>query len=767
MKYSNIFIPAIAAVMTVMTGCSDSIIDTLQTPYGGGNDSGTVTVTFGLDFDNSLPSGTVSRSDDDSSATSVDDSATDFAKEVANYSTLYKSDTQSYFNPDKGTPIYILAFDENHLLTNVYHCDYKSSSTVDDCDITHHYFQVTLNKTKDLRYFHIIANHEIKGELPFATESDIFNSEQMIASNNNVYWRRLELTNGVDDNVVTYLNGVKLIRNFARVTLNFSLLPTTTTITKDGKSYGSDYFTEVKWCMMNIPTESFVAPYLKGQEFATFLKVATDDGYTASSGGSDHNTSTAYTYDELYNEGYRCHVPRTPDNADTFYDRTSADEADKTLDENDVSADIRYANTVWREWYEPQYTYENEGSSDSYLYKRTTFLIKATTINGETWYYRLNLVDPDRNYEQLYLMRNVSYNVKVTSITDAGFSTASEAFTRAASNNFSGAVTTSAYTNVSANGSSLRVEYMTKYIFSNADVTMKYRYVPDITNLKTDGTYVSDNDNVTVTSTESYNTVTGAVPAFVGSDNTKYAIWSYSQATADESDSNYRVITFKPNTPQTGDVSTTSKVRIQVADSNRPNNNSLYRDVTLVLRNRYKLKNMAINKDDTNTYTLTVDIPDDLPKEIFPLDFLFETYPPVTYPNADKSIMRVIGGDESLFINASKDSFHFNRAVTWEKYNSATVFNTVNGRKQITFFFHILIENLPTDNNYLFFAVYEPSLSPDPDGQINYKKASPLYGSFKFEKTTDSDGNDDVTLTKIAEYKTEAEAHTAWDALNN
>lgn len=756
MKHSNILKLAIAALLPVLSGCSDIVLESLATPING-DDGDTVTVTFGLDFDNPKQSGTATRANGESSLT--------FAQQIDNYSELYDSDTQAYINPDEDTPIYILAFDENHLLTDMYRCQYKSSSDVDGCDFTHHYFQVTLNKTKDLRYFHIIANHAINGELPYATESDIFNSSLMVAHSNNVYWRRLELPNGVDDNVVNYLNGVKLIRNFARVTLDFSSLPTTTTITKDSKSYGSDYFTEVKWCMMNIPTESFVAPYLKGQEFATFLKVATDDGYTASTGGSDHDNSVDYTYDELYEEGYRCHVPRTQDNADTFYTRTTADEADGTEDESNVSADSRYENTVWREWYEAQYTYENEGSNDSYLFKRTTFLIRAKTINGETWYYRLNLVDPDRNYEQLYLMRNVSYNVKVTAITDVGFDSASEAFIRAASNNFSGAVTTSAYTNVSANGASLRVEYMTKYIFSNDDVTMKYRYVPDITNLKTDGTYVSENDNVTVTSTESYNTSTGSAPAFVGSDNTKYAVKSYKQATADIDNSNYRLITFTPNKPQTGDVSTTSKVRIEVADKSRPNNNSLYRDVTFVLRNRYKMKNMQISKDATNTYTLTVDIPNDLPKEIFPLDFIFETYPPVTYPNADKSVMHVIGGDESLFLSASKDTFHFNRAVTWEKYNSSTVFNTVNGCKQITFFFHILIENLPDDIDYLFFAVYEPSLSPDPDGQIDYKQASPLYGSFKFETTTDSSGADDVNLTKKDEYLTDAAASAAWKAL--
>jgi hypothetical protein len=495
---------------------------------------------------------------------------------------------------------------------------------------------------------------------------------------------------------------------------------------------------------------------MKGQQFATYLN--------NSQGGSDHNNSTPYTYNELYDEGYRCHVPRTQNNINTFYKRTTNDDADNTKEETAIDKSLPYDDNVWRQWYEPLYVFENEGASDTQNFKRTTFLIRAKTKTGETWYYRMNLVDATRNFEQLYLMRNVTYKVQITSITDAGFGSASEAFIKAASNNFSGSTSTSSFTNVSINNASLRVEYMTKYVFSDADVTMKYRYVPDVTYINMDdGTYVSENDKVKVTSADAY---TGTqVPAFEGTRDDGFAIASHEIATSNIDGTNYRLITFKPNKPQTGDVSTTSKIRVQVNDPQRTQNNVLYRDVTFILRNRYLLKNINISKDATNTYTLTAEVPDNLPKEIFPLDFTFETYPPTTYPNAEKSIMRVISTDESLFTSGTKDSFHFHRAVTWEKYTSSE-FKTVDGYKQITFFFHFLTENLPEETDYVFFAVYEPSLSPDPDVQIDYQTASPLYASYKFTTSKDDTGKvTDVDLEKKGEYKTNAEAKAAWDEL--
>jgi hypothetical protein len=741
MKYSNILKFAIAALLPVMAGCSDSIIDPLLKPYG--SDGDTVTVDFGLDFDEGSSNSKLSRADDPDENTATTSTGVDSSEE---------------FVPSESTPIYIVAFDENNLLTDVYPCKYTGSAYVKSCGKYHHHFEVTLYKTSKRRNIHIIANYDLDTKnLPYATESDLFNSKYMM-TDKRVYWRRIELPNGIDEKITTYLNGVKLIRNFARVNLTFELT--------DDSKYKRDEFSEIKWCMLNVPTKSFVAPYLKGQEFATFLKLGYDkDGnIIQSTGGSNHNDAIPCTYDDLYEEGYRCNVPRTQDNASSFYSMTSASEI---------------TDNSWSDVSEPLYVFENEGSSDSQYFKRTSFLIKAVK-DGKPWYYRLNLVDPDRNYEQLYLMRNVSYEVKVTAINDEGFSSPAEAFSKAAANNISSASSTSTFTNVSANNAALRVEYMTKYIFSNDTISMKYRYVPDITNI-VGNSYVADNDKVTLTTAEAY---TGTAPAIIGTDNTKYAINKYERDTEDVG--NYRKYTLKPNLPQKNGVETISKIRVQVnepqytdKENTKENqyykNNILYRDVTFVLRQRFSLSDMEITKDDspTNTYTLTVKIPAGLPEAIFPLDFTFETYPPFAYPNADKSIMRVTGTDESLFSHGSYDTFHYHRAVTYENYSLAydpsnsQTFKEENGYRLITFYFQIIPENLPTDDSghpIVFFAVYEKQFSADPKEQLERIRPWPLFAAYKFEET--SSGSGDYKLTKEAEYKTEEDAYNAWYALH-
>jgi hypothetical protein len=733
MKHLSILTLAAATACLSLAGCYDEL-DGLTTE---GDSEGTITVTFGIELGECTPTrgdGTIGGgyttdpSTDDSHTIPADSS---FVDELYHFGpegyTYYDSERELTGSKASGASIYILAFDMQHLLTDIYECTYYMYQSATN----QYFYKATLNKSTQPRYFHIVVGKDFDPDnVPLATESDIFNSTLMRAKNTDVYWRRLYLNDVQDDVVGKYLSGVKLIRNYARVKLSFDLV--------ESSKYKASDFAHVEWCMMNVPTMSYVAPYLKEQEFASYFK---EDG-------------TQATYDDLYEEGYRCHVPRTTSNKSTYYTNTTAADAEK----------------LWTKWYHPLYTYENEGSSESDLYRRTALLIRATKTDSTIWYYRLNLVDPDRNNEQLYLMRNVSYEVKITSINEAGYTTVGEAFSRAAANNISGSASTSTFTNVSTNNASLRVEYMTKYIFSADSVTMNFRYVPNVTKLDDNNNYVSENESVELTTAEAY---TGTAPDFKGTDSTQYAIADYSIAKKDNSGSNYRKITFKPNTPQKGGISTTSKIRVRVNDEDNPTNNSLYRDVTFVLRNRYLMKNMTITRDDVNTYTLTVDIPSGLPQEIFPLDFTFETYPPFAYPNANRSIMRVSGTDESLF-NGKYDSFHYHRAVTWDIYQS---FNAENGYTQVTFYFHTITENLPTeDSTIVMFAVYEPSFSPAPDKQIDRSRPWPLFGAFSFKQYTSSESETststsstsitDPEFTKKEEYTDEESAYNAWYSLH-
>jgi hypothetical protein len=462
---------------------------------------------------------------------------------------------------------------------------------------------------------------------------------------------------------------------------------------------------------MCIPTQSTVAPYLKEQEFATFVH-------------ETNNTTTDYTYDELYNEGYRCHVSRSTANAATYYKYPNAQYCDQV---------------EWQNWYEPFYVYENEGTSESSSWKKLAILVKMTTKATETtpseiWYYRVTLADPNRNNETLNIMRNVEYDINITEINASGFDTVADAFSRAPSNNVSGATSTGSFTNVNANNSGLRVEYTSRYILYPGEFTLQTRYIPDITSM-TDGTYVTKNECIEIHSAEPYG-LGESEPEFTGTDRTKYAISKYTIADADL-DSRYREVTFTANTPQRGGAATVSTVRVRVNDPDKPENTALFRDVKFILRSRYLYKDMVITDDgeDENgdkNYQLTVSIPANLPELLFPLSFTFEVEPDCAYPNADKSVMVVNTLGESLLGDTTEPTYNFTRAVTRDVYNAWT---TDSGYKKVTFFFKLLTGKL-TEGQKVEFAVWSNSFSADPDKELDYPTSAPIIGTFIYSNGT-------------------------------
>lgn len=799
----------LAATLSV-SGCSDTLFDSTQNPYGNGD---LVTFTLGVDIENNGGGmGTVSRDDNTATAPTPGDGSS-FQDEVAYYgydSTTKK--TRHDFKDDeddldgKDASIFILLFDENHLLTNVYKGEFVSQEQYTPGEGStrsahmHYNFKVTMNTTNELRYMHILVNHNDflnkYKELPIATESDIFNSEYMIAkAKQRVYWRRFELTNGVSEDALKQLGNVKMVRNYARLRLLFNMPYTDSDIKESTDTYKVTDFEDVQWRIMVKPTLCYVAPYVNGQTFAKYLADddvistgSTDDsssttgGGTSSGGGatigggynttsdatttstrsrdgddtgSDDSSSTTttptegvYSYDHLYSEeGYRCHVPRNKSNISTYYAYAT-------------SGDAEGSDSDWSEWYQPLYSFENEGQSQSELWQRSTILIRAKK-KGESgyWYYRLNFVDPDRNYDQLYIMRNISYDVIVDKINADGYTSAAEAFNRAAGNNISGATSTNTYNNVTANDAALRVEYTTKYILTPEAFTLNARYVPDISSKDTNGNYTSKNKYLKVTPRGNETTYykDNGDANILSSD--LLAIKEEAVIDTEDNSTNYRRITFTPNKALPNGLSITSYVRITVDDTEKPENSILYRDVKMVLRERYKMANMNVvvdkdsnndgkengDGDESNVFTLTVGIDNNTPQELFPLDFTFETDPLCAYPNPDKSIMRVSGTDASLFDATNTTAFHYHRAVSYDDWSTNTDKNG-NVRfaddgtyKYITFFFKIIPENMPADG-VVKFGVWENNFSTDADNERDANRSQPMFGTFKFTESSEGSG---------------------------
>jgi hypothetical protein len=638
------------------------------------------------------------------------------------------------FNPTQAK-LMIVAFDNNHLLTNVYEGEYTTEKPAATSDYTYtnstcNFYTVTLKTTDSPRYFHIIVNHNTlkADQIPFGTESDVFNSDCMIVNEGeDVYWARVELDKVDETTAKTALRHVKLIRNFCKISLKLNWENSEASLE------------DVEWGLMVIPTKGTVAPYIQDQDFAKYWY--NKDGAVANPYDSDVTTAN---YKQLNKQEYHGHIPRTALNKDTFYRLATVDDA--TVDK-----------IKWQSDAEPLYCFENEGSSGSSLWASTKIMLrghykenKNATPNEDYTYFRVALVDATNAYMTLNMLRNISYVVEINKISTQGYETPAEAFSRAAGNNLSGSTVTSDIPAVTSDDSSLRVEYVTKYILDNQPFTMLYRYVPDVNSTDTNGAYTADNNNVKLYENNGAYAVTELTDGTFSKDNE--VLTSYTIATED-TQTNYRSVTFTPKTPDTGERSKTTTVRVQVAGKAE-----LYRDVTFVLRERYKMENMDLYRDDTKVeggkndcFTLTVDIPANMPKELFPLDFTFEAKPAVVYPNVEKSIMEVNGTHPSIFDSTSSSSFHYHRAVRRVAYDNVLEedapggFREENGYKKISFFFKLNTAQLNATGGTIKLGVYCPTFSPDPDDDV--AKATPQALEMEYTYAMDKDGT--YTLTPV------------------
>jgi hypothetical protein len=599
--------------------------------------------------------------------------------------------------------IVILAFDENHYLTNVYEGEYLSDNN--DGVVK---YRVTLKSTDQKRIFHVIVNHnELDiSKISYGMESEVLTSDQMIVDQGtDVYWGRATMdaastTDGFAENAKKALDGIKLVRNYAKLELKYA-----------AGSDASDKLKDVEWAMMSIPTKGSVAPYISDQNFANYVDETTSGGMA--------------DYNNLYKQGYRGYVPRNASNGDSFYKLPSAD----------------YATDEYLKWVDmdtPIYTFENEGSSESQWWTKPVLLMRGHYLQddgkySEDWsYYRISLVDADRNYEVLNILRNIVYTIKLNSILDKGAATAVEAYTSPSSSNSSGATETSAYQSVNIGDAVLRVEYMRKYILYQQKFTMMARYVENVISDTVNGYYKAQNDSLKLTSATAYNTSKESEPAIVGSLEDGYAIASWEK---DEKDTltNYRNFRFTSNTPLKGEMAVSSKVRVTV--KNKP---SLYRDVEFILRERFKMKEIELKSDGDNTYTLTVEVPYGLPKEIFPLDFTFESSPACLYPDASRSIMAVSGIHPSIFDSSSTSSFHFHRTVAYSKYSvdidddgPSGFVKTTDGYKRISFFFKVNTASI-SNNQEIKIGVWSNDFSPNPDADVDASTAQYIYLKCKY-----------------------------------
>lgn len=351
--------------------------------------------------------------------------------------------TKSFTDPSI-VNLRVIVFDENGYLVEVKDAEKNSTGLgTKDQPID---FTVSLKQSVSPRSLHFVAN--VTGEISFGMEKDIMTS-LTTSDNQDSYWQCVPVDRILkdDSDLQTKLSNIPLVRNFAKIKI--AALPTGTN------------FTLLEYKLVNIPTRGTVAPYnMEKNSFQSFYE-------------NNGTGVTASTYDQLSAASYIGFMPDQPGNKESA---SIVFDADFTGTEADP--------------YGALYTYESTYGNG------LAIIVKGQYGNEAPSYYKIDLVNNGTNY---HILRNFEYSITIQKVNGSGYSSETDAITNPAGNNVNYSSETQSLINISDGTSRLYVEYTSKRIVSDDPVTLKYKYIPNIKDLGTDGLPKIDNSSVSYT----------------------------------------------------------------------------------------------------------------------------------------------------------------------------------------------------------------------------------------------------------------------------
>lgn len=404
----------------------DEIINNIPTPVEEG---GKVTVTVGLDIPELQ-------------------SASSRALDEFNYGNA------------ANLPLQLVVFDENGLFTEL-----GQNVTWEKTENKIVYFTVDLTVTNAKRYIHFILNSPATN-YDWGTEDNLIGS-LYVSGDTDAYWQRVEFPNGIEATAVPDDNGglkytptanlksrmseVPMLRNFAKISVSV-----------DANAYND--LKDVSYYVVNVWNAGTVAPYISG-DFADFVNFET---------GTDAPTR----YMQITETGYEGIEPAAAEL--TQAGPSASDNATSWTVSNWL--DATQNNTAGTSFY----MYERRNTFVSTNVPSTFLLIKGKYKGSSDYsYYKLDLiytVDETTQQKQYYnILRNFHYAVNINSVVGAGYTSAYDAATHAASNNLSGSIDLRDLTNISDSQDRLFVEYTDMTIVNNGSLeterTIKYKYI--------------------------------------------------------------------------------------------------------------------------------------------------------------------------------------------------------------------------------------------------------------------------------------------------
>ncbi len=350
-----------------------------------------------------------------------------------------------------------------------------------------------------------------------------------------------------------------------------------------------------------------------------FAKISVTKG----EGSNENFTLLGYALVNETNEGTV--APYTGSGFATFEELDGADDVYATFRENND----RYPGVTCGEvdesapeadefTLEPKYVYErNQDDSDAPVY----ILVKAD-FNEATCYYKLDIVSSDATTgvtSYLNLYRNFAYHVIIGNVESKGYDSIEEAMNAAASNNISASVEVSEVNRIEDNvGRELSVDKLHIMLVSTDAYILNYNYT-----IK--GEPANDHVN--------------AVPVD-GDDEGGYNHEAVKEIICNEDGT----ITIIPADPLPASMQTQEFIVIS--------DEGLSRRVTVNVRTPFEFTASCIPQIDAEAgtpQTVTLQLPENLPQSVFPLEFYIEPIKKTIYPDVEKNRLPVRLHENSSF----------------------------------------------------------------------------------------------------------------------
>ena len=515
----------------------------------------------------------------------------------------------------KITKLDLVVFDEQGYFVEVAHAKVSNSESWNDAATpvnpgAEQKYSVELLQSASPRTIHFIANLPEGTKFDYGSERELINALET-SGTADAYWQRKELSSILGKVVGQNSDGTPIVEATDELAKALNKIPLVRNFAKvsvavDTKSggVGVNNFTVVGIAIYNAPKYGKIAPY----------------NTNAGEWAYDPFATTNPSYKTMHDAGYYGYVPELAD-GDFAHIGISEDGKDVTS-----TSAVQYL-----------YEYNMDGKKVDAGAKYPFVIIKGT-LNSGTYFYKVDLADADGNYYNI--LRNFEYKINITAVSE-GFTSADAAAAAAASNNINASIDTRNLLNISDGTGRLYVEYTTKYITDvTKPFTLKYKYVPSIQQQNT-----VDNGAVDLTKV-----VAGAV------------IDSYSVAGSDDADG-WRTITITPKAEFGKEQQITISARTISAST-------MSRTVTLHTVNPYALTVICpetVASSVGQPVQITLQVPENLPEAIFPLEFVIVSDKLSISPDATQENMPV---KTNLKANGQEGGqyFGFVKTLEYEDY---------------------------------------------------------------------------------------------------